>query len=238
MVRNLLKEYIKILISEEVMNKIEDQFTIAYQSAKENNKDPFKSMLNVASKRQLKQIGEGSSRIVFQINDNEVIKVARNQAGVEQNRLEAFAGRDAIVEDLLVGIERNSEDYSWVISKKVKPLDDMEFAIAEKIVGIPWNDVRKAVGLDPKSEYETTKVPTGTKKEKDYEEKGSKKCLRGQDFLKAVVQFTQRYEGMLLGDLTKLSSWGISPKGCLVILDYGITKKVYKGFYKDGVAQR
>lgn len=41
-----------------------------------------------------KYLGEGSSRKVFDLNNGYVVKIAKNMAGVEQNRIEYMISED------------------------------------------------------------------------------------------------------------------------------------------------
>jgi|694.fasta_scaffold01620_22 hypothetical protein len=68
----------------------------------------------------------GSSRLAV-IHGDEVIKVALNEAGFAQNGIEATAGNDSEVSDIVVPVLSASDftdhdGYLWIVSQKVKPL--------------------------------------------------------------------------------------------------------------------
>jgi hypothetical protein len=44
-------------------------------------------------------------------------------------------------------------------------------------------------------------------------------------------EFLVRYDDLLPGDIAKYDSWGKNSDGCIVLLDYGITKKKFKELY-------
>ena len=240
---NLFRQYVRSLLLEMSMEDVKsskdplDWLTAAWQDPEEwsDDGDPFRAMLSAAEKSGLKDpIGFGSSRIVFDLGNNTVVKLARNQKGVEQNKLEIFAGKDPQVDKILAHVLDHSDEYAWIVAEKVKPLLDSDGSLAEKMIGIPWNEVRKLVGQSPsESEDMTVQQVKGkqNKKQDETPEKTSSNCLKGQEFLDHLTRFLERYSDMLLGDITKLSSWGISADNCLVLLDYGITRKKFKELY-------
>jgi predicted ABC-type ATPase len=210
-----------------------DWFTAAYQSPEEwGASDEFEAMLIAADKLNLKVVGTGSSRLVFDLKNNRVVKIARNNKGIEQNKLEASAGRDPQVERILASVWEFADDFSWVVADKVEPLEDGDGARAEKIVGISWNELRDLVNAGANRENAVTSVEGGETKTKKSVEKGTAGCLKGDSFLSSVDYFMTRYEGLLPGDIAKLSSWGVTEQGCLVLLDYGITIKKFRELYK------
>ena len=62
-------------------------------------------------------LGEGSSRKVYDLNNGYVIKIAKNRAGVEQNKSEySIYIRDNM--DLFASIIQASEDYGFIVMRK------------------------------------------------------------------------------------------------------------------------
>lgn len=81
--------------------------------------------------------GKGSSRCVFTLSDNMVLKLAigdRREAGIAQNKqeYEMFHYYDS---PLLVKIYGADENFTYLISENVVPAKDIDF---EKILGIPF----------------------------------------------------------------------------------------------------
>lgn len=72
---------------------------------------------------------KGSSRIVYKLNENQVLKVALNEAGFAQNGMEATIGMDESVSEVVAPVLDTSDvvDYNgflWIVSQKVEPLTD------------------------------------------------------------------------------------------------------------------
>ena len=80
-------------------------------------------------------MNDGSSRVVFDLNDNRVLKLAYNKAGIEQNKLE-FDIWNASKSPLFPSVFAHSKEYAWIISEQVIPCNKTDF---EKILGIPYD---------------------------------------------------------------------------------------------------
>ena len=96
-------------------------------------------------------IDEGSSRIVFQLNDNFVIKLAMGYDGFMQNEREYKLSK-AIDSELLTKVIYCSDDYSYIVAEYAIPATYEDF---EKILGIPYSDVyhqKTMKKIDPNSE--------------------------------------------------------------------------------------
>lgn len=112
----------------------------------------------------------GSSRLAV-IHGDEVIKVALNEAGFAQNGIEATAGNDSEVSDIVVPVLSASDftdhdGYLWIVSQKVKPLTIPGFSKE-------WQMVRSALkqaasdaasGKTPKAPPPTSAAPVGATK--------------------------------------------------------------------------
>jgi len=240
MSRNLIRAYVKEVLREtreDVADSNDplDWIQDAYNDPKGwETDDPYRAMVRAAKDRNLEEVGIGSSRFTFGLGSERVVKIARNQKGIEQNKLEAPAGKDPYVHSILASVYDWSGDYAWIVAERLDPLEDGDFKVAESASGVPWADVREILGLSDKSEYKATAEEItnklGLKSEKAV--KSAPGCPKGRDFLELLIGFLERYRDMLPGDIVKLSSWGINKKGCLVLLDYGITKKKFKELYK------
>ena len=77
---------------------------------------------------------EGSSREVYTLSDNFVLKLAYNRAGVGQNKLE-FERYDKTKSKLFPIVYDHSKNFEYIVCENVVPADDVDF---EKILGIPY----------------------------------------------------------------------------------------------------
>ena len=241
----LLRNYIRIILKEDIhpedldgnKNPI-DWIEAAWQDPTHfgESDDPFAAMKFAAEELGLQLISikdPGSSRLVYMLDNDKVLKLAIGQKGLAQNELEAVAGQDPNVEKILARVLDYSSDFAWLISQRVTPIfSEKEF---EDHIGITWNELRSILGAKEKKELDVTKVPTRSKISSKEEIKPMPKntsCLLGQAFIDYIRSFLTRYNDMLIGDIAKPGSWGITNDGCLVLLDYGITKKKFDQLYK------
>lgn len=239
----LIRRYVRSVLTEMAYEDVKtsedptDWVEAAFQDPEDwGTDDPYRAMIRAARKFGLEEFGMGSSRFVFAMDGGKVLKIARNKKGVEQNKLEAFAGRDPHVHSMLASVYDSSPENVWLVSEFVEPLEDGDFKVAEDVCGVQWSEVRKVLGLSNKSDVDATVADNTRKMEKSSGGKSERTkksgCLVGDEFLEGLKGFLDRYQGMLTGDIAKLSSWGVSGKGCLVLLDYGITRKKFEELYK------
>ncbi len=194
----------------------------------------FTAMQRAAEEFGLTKISMGSSRIVYDRGDGTVLKLARNTKGLAQNSVEAFAGRDPMINRVVAGVEKYSDEFAWLVSQKVEQLGSQkEF---ENLTGIPWVDLRAAIGRPATSADAATvtaKPQAGSKSGGGKTQGGGGAgCLRGDEFVQYLKDYLARYTGMLPGDLLKYDSWGRTAGGCVVLLDYGISEATFNKLYK------
>ena len=225
----LLKKYIKSLILEISQEDVEDStnpldwIIAAYEDYRswhdedgEKSTDEYWAMFDAAKSFGLTYLGRGSARRVFAIGSDKVVKLAKDKRGLAQNKIEAFAGNDSFASEILAEVyDYDAVDFAWIIAERLTPLEDGEESIAEELIGVPWTDIKKMLGVkDDELEHSYTSWAEPNLK-----------------FMKNFESFLHRYAGLLEGDIAKTSSWGIKKDGSLALLDYGITRKAFKEMY-------
>ena len=251
-IMRLLKNYIAQIIKEELTKEDlafskdpVDWIDAAWKDPSlivDDNSDGFIAMrhavaaFNMHNQNRLRILGEGSARVAYSMGDGErVIKVAKNQKGIEQNKLESFAGQDPYVDRIVAKVLDSSEDYSWIVMQQVSPLySSLQFA---KYAEVTWDEMRALFGLDPVNYIERYDESRRIKFHLQnthslLNENTDGGCLKGREFLDYMKKYLDRYEGMLKGDIVKLNSWGITSDGCVVLVDYGITQKKFEKLYR------
>lgn len=194
------------------------------------------SILNYAKIR-LEFIDEGSSRIVYVLTGNKVLKIATNFAGIDQNQQEVDVFTDPRTKPLTTRIFDYNEKFFWIISEMVKPFNDL-FALEKFLKLRDKNgmtiDVQKPNPFNPNEpfyepyyfhdfildasvgEYENISLT-----------KNSNQLLKIAKMIEDLVEFND----IEIGDLMKLNSWGKSHDQRFVLLDYGFSKTVRKDHY-------
>ena len=168
----------------------------------------------------LERLGHGSSRVAFLLSGKYALKIAMNTKGYAQNEEELNVYTNPASKPVVARIYDSGENNSWLISDLVKPLGQGEANSEEstkefeQITGVSWSDFGHYInwfvtnaGKNPKFD----KVP---------------------QFVQQVIAMA-RSNDLLGGDLKKLSSWGKTPDGRCVLLDYGFSKSVQSSHYSD-----
>jgi hypothetical protein len=186
----------------------------------------FKSINSFAGKKKyaqthLERIGAGTSRIVYEFGEGEVLKMAKNSKGIAQNLAEIEMFNDGIYDHIFADIYDYDEDGSYLISQRADRLKKSEF---KRITGISFEDFadelqNQALASGQLRYISKIEIP------KEVEEE-----IWGNDFTRDVLSLIGDYD-FPYGDLTETSSYGkIGDE--IVLIDYGATKDVINTFYE------
>jgi hypothetical protein len=173
----------------------------------------------------LKRISSGSSRIVYMIDDEKVLKLAKNNKGIAQNEVEISYGNDYTLDGIVAEVYESDENALWLEMQLAKKITPISF---KQITGWDFNDYANIIynyGIESGNagRYASKKSVPDELTEKAWED----------DFTRGIFDYIGNY-GVPAGDLTRLSTYGIvSENGTdsVVIIDYGLTHDVYKSFY-------
>lgn len=162
-------------------------------------------------------VGEGSSRAVFQIDDVQVLKLALNEKGIAQNRVEASTKE--MKSPLFPYILYVDENNKWLVTEYVLPAEGKDFEhclgfgcghffyhIIESIKGLKYDGGMSA--------YEDEFVP----------------YFGDSEFYRLLAKYILDYD-IPIGDMQRIENWGVTKrngKDTLVILDPGWNKETMK----------
>lgn len=162
-------------------------------------------------------VGEGSSRAVFQIDDVQVLKLALNEKGIAQNRVEASTKE--MKSPLFPYILYVDDNNKWLVTEYVLPAEGKDFEhclgfgcghffyhVIESIKDLKYNG-----GL---SAYEDEFVP----------------YFGDSEFYRLLAKYILDYD-IPIGDIQRIENWGVTKrngKDTLVILDPGWNKETMK----------
>lgn len=197
--------------------------------------EEFKSLTSfkkrIAYCRQhLKRLGSGSLRMVFQIDDEKVLKLAMNRKGLAQNEAEIRGGSDLY--STLANIFDYDENDLWLemeLVRKVKPQD------FKRIVGYDFNTICEY--LDDLYYRQTGSL----KRQKQFGHFNYRKF--SQEEIDEIYENEWMYDltvyvsdtNIPVGDLKKIDSWGIVTRDFgewIVIIDSGLTEDVWDNHYR------
>ena len=170
----------------------------------------------------LKRLKSGSSRIVYQIDNEKVLKLARNKRGLIQNENEVYRGTDKFLSDIVARVfDSDDENYLWLEMELVKPVNPQIF---KNVTGLDFPFYCTVIKyIDSISNrHQALKEPEGMDK------------LWDDEFIHSISDFIGGYD-ILLGDLMKLDSYGLVKRNgqdTIVIVDAGLGEEDFKTYYK------
>jgi hypothetical protein len=161
------------------------------------------------------KIGAGSSRIVYDLGNGTVLKLAKNQKGIAQNETEADHCMRQWHGDVLAQTLAYDPDARWIVQQyaaKARKADFLaQFGVSLEEIGI-W----LAAQCFPYNRWRTCEEATQTRLQ-DHE--------RFADIVTCALNFD-----LHCGDMGRLSSWGLV-NNQLVLKDYGLTRSNYEEYY-------
>ena len=193
-----------------------DEFSLAEFEALSSVKDR-----KAYCEKDLKFLGEGSSRIVYDIDNYTVIKMAKNKKGIEQNRVEANPSFQNY--DIMAKIFQHDKQHTYLIMERADKATTEEF---QDFTGLDIADFKKYLG-------NLKKQGRGQKYDSDFVEKYEDKNT-DNNFLEETKSCMKKFN-MSSGDLSKITSWGRVKRGgkyAMVLIDYGLTSEIYQKYYK------
>lgn len=190
------------------------------ESLPENSKDLKVVLKNLDSletfcarkeyaEKNLKHLSSGSSRIAYLTTNDSVVKLAKNEKGLAQNKAEV---NSKVKSKFLNKILKHSKDYVWIESDYLDKLSEKQF---EELTDVNFKDFGNAVG------YFFDKHD----KPKDYDD------IKELEIFKEITNIAKK-NNLVPGDLARISSYGTNGD-YPILLDAGLTKKIYDEFYED-----
>jgi len=133
MKKSLLENFIKSYVLLEAKNSgilaLIDELYVMNDKLNLGEEEKFKKLKNEISMYLGPKAPAGSSRMVFPLDSDRVIKLALNPAGFAQNGTEAMAGSDDSISAIINPVITKSDiveydGFFWIVQKKVLPLND------------------------------------------------------------------------------------------------------------------
>jgi mRNA-degrading endonuclease RelE of RelBE toxin-antitoxin system len=205
------------IIEQEINNLTEDYPTSF-------DMDHFKTLTSFNKRKQycdehLQKIKAGSSRIVYKIDDQKVLKLAYNAKGLAQNEVEVEYSSYYSLEDIVAKVFDHHEKYYWHEMELARKITKPEF---EKIVGIDFENYSDAM-IEYGKNRSTKKVP----------EHISDFMWNKSEFCYEMLNFIGSYD--IYGtDLAQLTAYGIVKRDgqdTIVLIDYGLNEKTFSTHY-------
>jgi mRNA-degrading endonuclease RelE of RelBE toxin-antitoxin system len=173
----------------------------------------------------LQRLSSGTSRVVYKIDDEKVLKLAKNKKGLSQNESEVDYGTEIYLESITARIFEYDENYLWVEMELARKMTAGDF---KRISGYDFKDYSAALN---NLYHGRTNYRKGYKMnvDPDLEQK-----MWDDEFVYDMFQYIGNYD-VPVGDLLRLNSYGIVKRDgqdTIVLIDYGLTEDVFDTHYK------
>lgn len=201
---------------------------MTYEEFKQNFLPKFLNINSYAGKikfanQNLERIGSGSGRIVYNIDGEKALKLAKNAKGVAQNEAEANAGYYMDTQNIVAKVFDNADDYTWLISELAKKVTKKRI---EELTGIPsLNDLYYFLKNFKDLNNGKRKIFGQKKEMEDF--------LWENEFVNDLVDFIANYN-QSVGDMGRPSTYGEvlrDGQPTIVLTDYGLNDEVYDTHY-------
>ena len=190
----------------------------------------FKGRMDYCNQR-LQKLGAGSGRVVYAIDNDTVLKLAKNAKGIAQNQAEAgdwYLRSMALFPE----IYDCSDDYQWIEMQRCVPAKKSDF---KRITGDPFELYCQFIRWQL-SRYSRRPIWSVSQDAIDYFNKIGESDDYCDTLYYDIADYMGNYQPTAIGDLLRISSWGIvrddDGQERLVILDYGLSDDVYDQYYK------
>lgn len=183
----------------------------------------FEELPNFAARtryagKYLTKIGKGSSRTVYQIDDDHVLKIAHNNKGIAQNRIESDGYIQQVYPDIIARVIDSNPDDLWIVAEKAKKITKSRF---KQITGFPFEEFASVL---------RSRVWEIEGKRGYFRDMADKEDILEDEFFNELVEMIVSMD-LEVGDMTKLNSYGEIDDDP-VITDIGLSKDVWKEHYK------
>lgn len=164
-----------------------------------------------------KKIRAGSGRIAYEYSPDLVLKLAKNEKGIQQNITENDGFIQEQYSDIVANVIDSDPNNLWIVSQKASKITPTEL---KNFLGADLNELRYYLEdrINPNKSY----LP------KPSEELKNK--LDNNELINELLDMMINFD-MPVGDIVRLSSWGkVGNK--IVLLDYGLTQSIFDEHYK------
>lgn len=147
-------------------------------------------------------IGKGSARLVYDINNEYVLKLAKNNKGIAQNKVEINISKSNKYNDIIAKVVEFNDNGNYLIQQKAKSISDDRF---EELTGLQYQGFLYYLRFNK-------------------EWSGENRVL-----FDTVSSLIDEFD-LDRFDVASESSWG-EINGRVVLIDYGLDKNVAKKHY-------
>jgi mRNA-degrading endonuclease RelE of RelBE toxin-antitoxin system len=220
-----IQEKLNVNITNPLNETIDEDYPSSFNMEEFKQLKSFNQRIQYCEQN-LQRISSGSSRIVYRIDDEKVLKLAKNKKGLAQNEAEVDFGTEFYLENIVAKIFEYDENGLWVEMELARKVTESDF---KRITGYNFKDFAAAIN---NYHHSRTNFRNGYKMDVDPEIVAE---MWEDEFVYEIFQYLGNYK-VPVGDLTRLSTYGIVKRDgqdMVVLIDYGLTNEVYKTHYSE-----
>lgn len=213
----LSENKLRKIIRETILEAIDDSFSYDELSSLSH----FSERVAYCKKHLGNPIGNGSSRIVFQIDDEKCLKLAKNSKGLAQNNAEFDWYAQSY--GVLPNIYESADDNSWILVEYVIPAKVKDIEVC---LGVNFKTFQRFVRTA--YSYYSRFRSYGSLSDEEF----SQMC-ENNEWFKSLYDYMSDYQ-LPCGDILRLANLGMvlrDGQPQIVILDSGLTQQVYDEYY-------
>lgn len=166
------------------------------------------------AEKNLKHLSSGSSRLVYLTSDKTIVKLAKNDKGLAQNKAESNPKMKSKFLNETIGAAKN---HSWMETHYLDKITVKDF---KEMTGLDFEDFGESIRYGLKN-------ISGNSNEKP---KNFDKVSKSEIY-KEMKKIGDKFK-LMGGDLARISSWG-TKDGRPVLIDAGLTKEVFSDYYES-----
>lgn len=221
----ILKEsQLRKMVSNVVRKALNEAMDDTFSYEELSSKKSFAAKVRYCKEHCGGPIGNGSSRMVFQIDDEKCLKLAKNPKGIAQNGAEFdwYAQNYGV----LPKIYESAEDNSWIVSEYVLTAKAQDFKVC---LGIDFQTFCTFVKTVFSFYCRRGDQPWG---ELLYDDE-FENLVENNEWLDSLYHYMSDYQTPY-GDIIRLSNLGMVQRDGqpeIVILDNGLTDEIWSEYY-------
>jgi hypothetical protein len=204
----------------DIYSYVMDEFVVDPSLNPDFNMEEFKSLKTFKQRveycnKSLNRLSSGSSRVVYRLDSNKVLKLAKNNRGIEQNSSEGDHMSDKYYEGIVTKVYEIDDNDEWVVSELAgkmtpnlfKELTGISLSKLDWYLQIKWGESEHT----RERHYLVYMTPEELQQ------------INESNLVKHLVSLMKDHN-LLPGDLGRISSWGVvnrEGKKRAVLVDYG-----------------
>lgn len=173
-------------------------------------------------------IGNGSSRLVFQVTDEKCLKLAKNNKGIAQNQLEGEGMKQNMI--CFPKIFEQDENDQWILCEYVLPAKESDF---QHCLGLTWDEFVQFIGRCY-NEYDRNRFNGRASYSIMKDDEQFEELIENNENLSDIYTYMTDYQPPL-GDLVVIQNYGMvrrDGEDLIVILDHGLSNNIWNDYYK------